>query len=222
VRANGAYESEMNDVALFMNALRAAVPVQPDPELGAGLVPRLAEAARGATIEAETRGSRRRPHSRWAAVARVGIVVAAVPLVLAGLAFAGVTVPQPARDAFHGVGIDLPNQPSDHSATTSGEQQSSGDAVEPKHSNGAGSQGNSAAAHRHALLQHRKAKGKAIGHTLGKAIGLNESTPPGKSGDTGPPAHSNAGGSTQSQTAPGRIAHPAPLPPRGRVGGHGR
>jgi hypothetical protein len=223
VSPNGAYEDEMDDVALFMNALRAAVPVQPDPELGAGLVPRLAEAARGATIEADTRASRRRPRSRLGALARVGIAVAAVPLVLAGLAFAGVTVPQPARDAFHGVGIDLPNQPSADHATTSGGPESTGnEATEPKKAGGAGSGGNSAAAHRHALEQHLKAKGKALGHTRGKAIGLNESTPPGKSGETGSPAHSNAGGSSTSQSARGRVKpHVPPLSPRGHAGAHG-
>src|SRR5215217_5269756 len=118
----------MNEVALFKNALRAAVPTQPDPVLGLDLVPRLAQVARGATIEAETRATRRpvaigagrpRAGSRLALVARAGIAVAMIPLVLAGLAFAGVTVPAPARDAFDSLGITLPNQPSEE-----GQQQS--------------------------------------------------------------------------------------------------
>ncbi len=106
----------MNEVALFESALRVAVPTRPDPMLGRELVPRLAQAARASMLEAETRTHRRRPRSRFALVARVGIAVALIPLVLAGLAFAGVTVPSPARSAFDSVGITLPNQPSDQSA----------------------------------------------------------------------------------------------------------
>ena len=112
----------MNDVALFESALRAAVPTRPDPRLGTALVPRLAEVARAATIEAETQTTRRRtaaPRSRFALVARVGIAVALIPLVLAGLAVAGVTVPGPARSAFDSVGITLPNQPAKHAKATS-------------------------------------------------------------------------------------------------------
>ena len=219
----GAYEGEMNDAALFMSALRAAVPAQPDPRLGADLVPRLAEAARASTIEAETHAVGRRPRSRLAAVVRVGIAVAAVPLVLAGLAFAGVTVPQPARTAFDSVGIELPNQPSTHSSTTNSGQGSEGSATKSTKGNGASSQGKSAAARRHALEQHKKAQGKALGHQLGKAIGLNELTPPGKTGTTGAPAHSNAGGSATSHSAPARVRQPRPpFPPKGSSRGHGR
>jgi hypothetical protein len=118
VSSNGAYPDEMNDVALFTDALRAAVPAQPSRELTAALVPRLAAVARSSTIEAEARTSRRTrglrsgpPRSRRALVARVAIAVAVIPLALAGLAFAGVTVPGPARDAFDSVGVTLPNQP---------------------------------------------------------------------------------------------------------------
>src|SRR5262249_52155574 len=116
----GAYGSEMNDVVLFERALRVAVPTQPDPRVRDELVPRLAQVARTATIEAETRASRRgaafrggRAPARRTLVARVGIVVGLIPLVFAALAGAGVTVPGPARDAFDSVGITLPNQPAD-------------------------------------------------------------------------------------------------------------
>ena len=46
---------------------------------------------------------------------------AALPLLFAGLAVAGVTVPAPARDAFDRVGIELPNQPSTNSSSVSDE-----------------------------------------------------------------------------------------------------
>jgi hypothetical protein len=213
VNGDGAYESEMNEVALFESALRVAVPTRPDPLIARDLVPRLARLARAATIEAESQASGWRAgvagrRSRLALVARVGIAVALIPLVLAGLAFAGVTVPAPLRDAFDSLGIELPNQPS--------ERQGGKPAVETKGTQGGGNdvsdaaksasqseqQGNSAAAHEHARAQRQKAeaKGEAVGHERGKAIGLNEATPPGQSGDTGPPAHSNAGGSAQSQS----------------------
>jgi hypothetical protein len=124
----------MNEVALFQNALRAAVPSKPDPRLGADLVPRLAQIAREsnlgagagtltATTTATARRRQTRPRSRFSMVARGGIAVAAVPLVFAGLAFAGVTLPDPARNAFDSVGVTLPNQ-SENSASDEATQQS--------------------------------------------------------------------------------------------------
>jgi hypothetical protein len=228
---NGAYEDEMNQVALFENALRAAVPTRPDPRLGAALVPRLAATARAATLEAEARAPRSRktaPRSRLALVARVGVAVALIPLVLAGLAFAGVTVPGPARDAFDSLGITLPNQPATHSQASKHSQSS--------HADGAGSadatttettpnKGNSAAAHEHAREQHAKAKGKAKGHENGKAIGLNGSTPPGqaKEKETGPPSHSNAGGNSATHTTDRTIPqHTTPATPGNNGNGHGK
>jgi hypothetical protein len=230
VNGNVAYEDEMNEVALFMTALRAAVPIQPDPELGAELVPRLAETARTATIEAETRttkradstaaGARRRPRSRRALVARVGIALTLIPLVLAGLAFAGVTLPAPARSVLDSVGVSLPNQ-SDKSNDTSTSSQGPAQPADEWGKRAAGSQGNSAGAHQHALEQRAKGKGNAIGHTGGKAIGLDETVAPGQSGDAGPPAHSNPGGSPESQTHPPHaVLEPETvhIPPRQALG----
>jgi hypothetical protein len=231
VNGDNAYEGEMNEVIPFERALRAAIPTQPDPEIARRLVPRLAEIARQATVEAETRVSRRwvalragaRPRSRRRLVARIGVAVAAVPLVFAGLAFAGVTLPGPARDAFDSIGISLPNQPSEHSMRA--KSQAGGndvsEAAKTRNAKQTG-QGNSAAAHEHARQQRSKAQGNAKGHTQGKAVGLNELTPPGKSGDTGPPAQSNAGGSAQSQSA---LSAPRgnsnPFPP-GSARGHSK
>jgi cell division protein FtsN len=222
VSTNGAYPDEMNEVALFTDALRAAVPTRPDPGLGTSLVPRLAEVARAATIEAETQTTRRRPdlparrrpRSRRVLVARVAIAVGLIPLVLAGLAFAGVTVPAPARDAFDSVGITLPNQPSKQSqkpdatnGKASGGEGSGNEVSNAAQTKAKGKGGNSAAAHEHARKQHEKAHGKAKGHGRGKAVGLNESTPPGHSGQTGPPAHSNAGGSSSSHSSSKAAPH---------------
>ena len=231
---NGAYEGEMNEVALFESALRVAVPTRPDPTIGTALVPRLAEAARAATLEAETQGARRAPRtprSRLALVARVGVTVALIPLVLAGLAFAGVTVPGPARDAFDAVGISLPNQSAEHSKSS---DHSQGAAHAPAQGSGTTtgqtttSKGKSGTAHQHALEQHSKAKGKAVGHQKGKAIGLNGATPPGqaKPKQTGPPSHSNAGGNSATHTTTHVPQHTTPTTPgnngNGNANGHAK
>jgi hypothetical protein len=197
----------MNEVALFENALRAAVPRQPDPRVGSELVRRLASTARAVTLEAETRTTTRaaagtgagRRRSRFALVARIAVAVALIPLALAGLAFAGVNLPEPARDAFDKVGVTLPNQPSDEPQPNAAPKSTQGgnDVSDAAKSGPSTEQGNSTAAHQHAREQRKKARGKAVGHTRGKAIGLNEATPPGQSGDTGPPAHSNS-----SQSSP--------------------
>jgi hypothetical protein len=223
----------MTDVAMFMNALRAAVPAEPDPGLGVDLVPRLAAAARASTIEAETQVMRRRSAQRigtarrlrLTSVARVAIAIALIPLVLEGLAVAGVTVPSPARSAFESLGISLPNQPGKEQ--TEGVSGESSESAQPAAAGTAGpskgaaqSKGKSTAAHHNAVTQRAAAKGKAIGHTRGKAIGLRELTPPGLSGETGPPAHSNAGGSSGSHS---RSHTPPPPPtqvPSGSATGH--
>lgn len=223
---NGAYGSEMNEIALFESALRAAVPMKPDPRIGATLVPRLAEVARAATIEAETHPVRQRPRSRLALVARLGIAVALIPLVLAGLAVAGVTVPSPARSAFEAVGITLPHQPSSQSNGTAAgrsSDQSTGTTETHTGTGEAQSKGNSAAAHQHALEQRHKARGNAIGHSRGKAIGLNGTTPPGQAKAPGPPAHSNAGGVSGTHSS----THATPTPkithtPPGNANGHSK
>jgi hypothetical protein len=232
---NGAYGSEMNQLALFESALRAAVPTRPDPRIGRALVPRLAQIARTATLDAEARASRRatvprggRVHSRRALVARIAIAVGLIPLVLAGLAYAGVTLPAPARDAFDSIGITLPNQPSSHSqnepATPKTSSNAAGnDVSSAAHTKAKGKGGNSSAAHEHARAQREKARGKALGHSRGNAIGLNDVTPPGRSAQTGPPAQSNPGGSAQSETARSKAKPiPPPFPPQanGRANGH--
>jgi hypothetical protein len=127
VNGNGAYWGEMNEVVAFEKALRAAVPSRVDPGLDAELVPRLAQAARSSTLEMEGRVTRRgeaRPNGgpglrprAW--MARIGVTIVALPLLLAGLAFAGVTMPSPVRSAFDSAGVHLPNQPSpSHAAKT--------------------------------------------------------------------------------------------------------
>ena len=226
MNGNSAYEGDVNEVALFESALRAAVPTRPDPRIGAVLVPRLAEAARIATLEADTRPLRQRPRSRFALVARVGIAVALIPLVLAGLAFAGVTVPSPARSAFESVGINLPNQPEEHAAADEKNGSGHGKAAESDDATtDATSKGKSEAAHKHALEQHEKAQGKALGHEKGKAIGLNDGTPPGQVNKPSHPSHpshpSNSGGNSAEHTTtlPTRPEYTTPTTPD-KANGH--
>jgi hypothetical protein len=235
VNGNGAYPDEMQEALVFMDALRAAVPTEPAPRQRGELVPRLAATARASTLENETRVMRRGtataadpvrwPRSRRALLARVAIAIALIPFVLAGLAFAGVTVPSPARSAFDSVGIKLPNQPSKHSGQASSEQGKQPASAQGTETQGAAApnadgstqstapdKGKSKTAHEHARQQHDKANGKAVGHDQGKAVGLNDAAPPGQTGETGPPAHSNAGGNSDN-------AH-ANHPPKGVANGH--
>jgi hypothetical protein len=120
----------------------------------------------------------------------------------------------------------LPNQPSEQSEKMNSPSGQGGgndvsDAAKTQGAHPAG-QGNSAAAHEHARQQRSKARGKAKGHTRGTAIGLNDLTPSGKSGDTGPPALSNAGGSPRSQSVHSTPRVDSTLFPRGQARGHSK
>lgn len=154
--------------------------------------------------------------------------MALIPLVLTGLAFAGVTVPSAARSAFKSVGITLPNQPATHHAAPHTGQGSA------PHERAAGSadttttettkKGNSAAAHQHALQQRAKAQGKALGHEKGKAIGLNDATPPGQAKQPSHPSHpSNSGGNSATHTTTHTTPeHTVPITPsNGNGNGNG-
>jgi hypothetical protein len=223
-------DAQLDEVATFMRALRAALPAQLDEHAEADLVPRLAEvsvAASQADRDSVTAGvglGRAHARSRLGFVARVGVAVALLPALLASLAFAGVSLPDPARDAFEAVGVDLPNQSAADDGNGAGDS-ASDEAGKGQDHDAVSGGGNSSAAHQKAREQRKKARGKALGHSRGKAIGLNESTPPGQSGDTGSPDHSsaggsNAGGSATSKSAPGRLKQT--LPPRSRGKGHSK
>jgi hypothetical protein len=225
-------DAQLDEVATFMRALRAALPAQPDEHGESDLVPRLAEVSATASQADRDRVTvgvglgRAHARSRLGFVARVGVAVALLPALLASLAFAGVTLPDPARDAFEAVGVDLPNQavPSDESADDAGDAVPRDDASKQNSAeDGVSGGGNSSEAHQKALQKRKKARGKAVGHTRGKAIGLNEAVPPGQSSDTGPSDHSSSGGSASSgsagsESAPGRLNKS--LPPSTRGKGH--
>jgi hypothetical protein len=215
----------IGETAAFLRMARTALLEQPAPEAEADLVRRLAETARLSAASATRKSARSSwpiRRSRRRLVAKLAVAAAVVPAALAGLAFAGVSLPDPANSAFESLGVELPNQASDDDD----DQGQGGNGAPPSQQTAPGgasaSQGNSEAAHQHALDQRRKARGKAIGHERGKAIGLNELEPPGHTGDTGPPEHSNAGGSPSSESAPGRVTRISPPRTRGRGAGVSR
>jgi hypothetical protein len=226
-----------HEVSIFMNALRVAVPTMPDPRLEVELVPRLAETARVAALEAETgaargratgrkgaRGGRARP--RLALLARVGIAVALLPLVLTGLAFAGVTVPQAARSAFDSVGIVLPNQPSDP-GSQAGEGgnglhiQGAPSTVEPP--GGLSIVAPRARHHGRALghdaAQHAKKGGSAKAAPKRNAYGQN-GTPPARGQSKS--SESSAGGNAGGQSAAHAQEHARELTPTAPVKSNGK
>lgn len=105
ISGNGAYDDEMSflnrptlddrDLAAFAESMRAALVAPPLPQHRAKLVPRLAEAARIAHAEAPTAivAPARIARHRLRRAAQVAFAVALVPLVSAGLAVAGVKLP---------------------------------------------------------------------------------------------------------------------------------
>ncbi|HEY6771625.1 MAG TPA: hypothetical protein VI035_04135 [Solirubrobacterales bacterium] len=231
MNGNDAYQDEMDKALDFVDALRAAVPTRPDPGLGADLVPRLAATARASTLEAETRSMRHdlatttvtaRPRSRRVLVARVAIAIALIPLLFAGLAVAGVTVPSPARSAFKAVGIHLPNQPSSHSQAPAGGDGGAGETTGPEGvsepanpdqttPNGAG--GKSPAQGQGE--KHPKASGKAkkppTGHAKAppgqtKVPPGQTKTPPGQAKT--PPGQAKSSPGAQTKTPPGQSKTP--------------
>ena len=213
---NGAFEEEMNEIVLFETALRAAVPVEPDPRLGADLVPRLARTARGSSLDATatrvaTAGSatQRRPRSRLALVARVGLAASMLVLLLAGLAVAGVTMPHSVRSAFDSVGVTLPNQPSDNPANNQGNATGQPSSGQSPASDQASDQGKQASAAKGANGKH---KGQSKGNDNSKpgrhvARHGNGVPVPGPAhppqGHAYGPTHSNSGGSSSSHSNAG-------------------
>lgn len=210
---NGAFQGEMSFrhlspdeervQATFALAARAALIATPDPAIGRYLIPELATAAaaghRGNVVDAARTPARRR-RSRLGLVARIAFAVALVPAAFAGLAVAGVNLPQSAQDAFNSVGIDLPNQ-TDSDNSASSEEQAPGIREDIKSTGikGAGSgkdksnpardrgRGNGAQGRGRALGK----RGLAPGHTgthgngsqgngNGKAVGKTSGTPPGQ------------------------------------------
>ena len=103
------------DLAEFADSLRATLVAAPPAGQVAAIVPRLAEEARIARAERPSTARPAESHSgsRLKTIGQLALGFCLVPLVAAGLATAGVKLPEPAQSAFESVGIDLPNQKAD-------------------------------------------------------------------------------------------------------------
>jgi hypothetical protein len=106
-----------DETVAFVRALPATVPVLPDPALEAEIITALAGAARSATLDASrvaTATFEAAPAAtppRWRLrVAALAATVAALPVLMAGLAYAGVNLPDVVDEAFEAAGVDLPHQ----------------------------------------------------------------------------------------------------------------
>lgn len=211
----------VGELVLFARALRASGAQAPDPALETALVPRLAEAAAASRLNMP-QDAPRRTVGRGAGwrprLALLGATVLLLPALMAGLAYAGVSLPEPAKAPFEALGIQLPNQSGGGigAAMSHGRGERSDDpsgstprSAEP------GSEGNSGAGEPGDDKKHdqgnRKSKGKAHGNdnANSQGHGASGSTP---SGDGGvPPGHGGvppgggSGGSTgPPQTPPGQ------------------
>jgi hypothetical protein len=217
VSGNGAFEDEMDllrrqkpaddELAAFAQAVKTTLLTEPDRAAAADLIPRLAEAARA--HRSDRVPTRERPPAArrsWMPIARVGIAIALVPLLSAGLAFAGVSLPGPANDAFESVGVELPNQAAPDGDDDSG----AAPGAEDGETDEAGStgQGNAAEKRGHGKSKSNPARegGRANGKNgQGRALGKRGLAPgqlkPKKTG--GSQGSGNAVGRTGS-TPPGQ------------------
>jgi hypothetical protein len=239
---NGAYPDEMDfsqpEIASFSRAVRATLVREADPAASAVMVRRLADEARAsATVAAERTertstaplrsGRRTRPRRRLALVA---VAVLALPLLTAGLAAAGVRLPDAADSAFETVGIELPNQGTgddpadqDQGSGNDGEPAAS-PAAEPGGENavkGDRRQGNGPPEHSNAGGNQNPGSNSG-GNGNGKAKGKPAAPP----GQTKPKPPNNAGGNGkavgQGGTPPGQAKKPAGSGDSGSAGNQGQ
>lgn len=100
--------ADADDLADLLAGTRAAYGRDPDPQLRERVLANMASQAPAAGRTAPTRQRRRMLPTRMAL--RVGATAGAFVLGTAGLAVAGVNLPDPASAAFDRVGVTLPNQ----------------------------------------------------------------------------------------------------------------
>ncbi len=231
------------ELAGLSEALRTNLLAPPDRATAAALVPRLAGQARISAAQAPGAGmsSAPRGRSRRRLAAKVALGVASVPLLTAGIAFAGVKLPGPAQSAFEGVGLELPNQGDRSTGAGSGEngagapttaepQGPAPGAEKAPAGSGAGkarpgrskpSTGSRSLDNGEGISQGQGKSGAAPGQNKpdrgpaqGKAVGKNGSTPPGKAKK---PASS---GKASKPASSGKARKPAKPPkPQSAVGG---
>jgi hypothetical protein len=140
---NGAYPNEMDfshpQIQAFSRAVQATLVSEPEPAATEAMVRRLADEARASFAIASERAQRTPttplPSKGRSSVRRrlaiVALAVAALPLLTAGLAVAGVKLPDAADDFFEAIGVDLPNQSSAGSDDPADADQGTGNDGEP-------------------------------------------------------------------------------------------
>jgi len=194
---SGAFEGEMSSEAnIFFAAVRVEYVRPFDPRFEADLVSRVAAEARAARAAAPTREAAATPARRLALPARIAFVTGAILVGTVGLAVAGVKLPGPVDSVFEKVGIELPNQASDDTAS-----EPAAPAGAPHTQSKSGSASGGADNGKHKAKGHSKShgKGKAKGHA--KQPGVPNGNAYGQSG--GAPGNSeNAPGHTKSSSVP--------------------
>jgi hypothetical protein len=176
IAGNAPASDELGELATFTRALNSTLSAQPLPAGSRAFTARLAETARATapTVQKAPRtdrlrsgGGRTRPRRRRALVARVAVAIAAIPLLFAGLAFAGVTLPGSAQAVFDSLGLELPNQPTEDDDTE-------GTAKDGDSAGSATGQENSAGKLGHGKAKSNKARDAGRGHGKqgkGRALG---------------------------------------------------
>jgi hypothetical protein len=167
---NGAFGEEMStDVKAFMDSARVALTERPDPRLEADLVRRIAAEARTASAGAPTREIPARGRGRFALPARIAVAAGSLVLATAGLAIAGVNLPDPVNSLFEKAGIDLPNQSAaEQSAAPAAPAVSQPGQGQDESGNGNGKAKGKGRAYGKQHVPPRKAKGQA-GASNGKS-----------------------------------------------------
>ena len=229
---NGASNGEMafrdlnfqedQTLATFALAVKAELRATPDAAITRNVVPELAAAAatgeRAAARSAQAAPTRvvalprRRP--RFALAARIAFAVALLPALFAGMAVAGVSLPQVAQDAFDAVGVELPNQDSDGTAGGDGEPGNTRD-IEPGGTGAGAGQDKLNPARIHGRGNGEQGRGRALGK---RDLAPGQLKDKGGNGNKGGNGKSNAGGNGNgngngnSGTPPGQ-SKPKPVKP---------
>jgi hypothetical protein len=230
VDAESVHPGEGHDeTAAFVRALPAAVGVLPDPALEAEIIPALAGAAHSATLDASRvatatfEAAHAAAPPRWRLrVAACAATVAALPVLMAGLAYAGVNLPDAVDEAFEAAGVDLPHQGDGDRPTAGAKDEDSAKASDPK-SDAAGTEDTDDAT---AAGDGGESQGSGkLNGNQGNAKGKPEhagpeATPPGHGGTPSgqggvPPGNAGVptGGGSEGSTGPPPDAGPPVTPP---------
>jgi hypothetical protein len=121
------------ELAAFAHALRATFRSEPSADIAARHLAEIRVAAALPASRARPVAPRRR--RAWRLALSTVVVALSLPLLAAGLAFAGVALPGAANSTFERLGIDLPNQGPDEAssgdpAPAGGERENSGSAAD--------------------------------------------------------------------------------------------